>query len=69
MRQNSAVHERVLAELLAVAGVEGDYRGLGEEARVDLLRRELATNRPLAAPWRGSTSPAWENSRRVFSQP
>jgi phosphoenolpyruvate carboxylase len=51
MRQNSAVHERVLAELLAVAGVEGDYRGLGEEARVDLLRRELATNRPLAAPW------------------
>ena len=51
MRQNSAVHERVLAELLAVAGVEGDYLGLGEEARVDLLRRELATNRPLAAPW------------------
>ncbi|MGX5713594.1 phosphoenolpyruvate carboxylase [Sphingopyxis terrae subsp. ummariensis] len=51
MRQNSAVHERVLAELLAVAGVEGDYLGLGEEARVELLRRELATNRPLAAPW------------------
>ena len=51
MRQNSAVHERVLAELLAVAGVEGDYLSLGEEARVELLRRELATNRPLAAPW------------------
>ncbi|MBU7587920.1 MAG: phosphoenolpyruvate carboxylase [Sphingopyxis terrae] len=51
MRQNSAVHERVLAELLAVAGVESDYLSLGEEARVELLRRELATNRPLAAPW------------------
>ncbi|MGQ0278233.1 phosphoenolpyruvate carboxylase [Sphingopyxis sp. Q841] len=51
MRQNSAVHERVLAELLAVAGVEGDYLSLGEDARVELLRRELATNRPLAAPW------------------
>lgn len=51
MRQNSAVHERVLAELLRVSGVEGDYLALDEEARVALLRRELAVDRPLAAPW------------------
>ena len=51
MRQNSAVHERVLAELLKVSGVEGDYLALGEEARVALLRRELGVNRPLAASW------------------
>ncbi len=51
MRQNSAVHERVLAELLKVSGVEGDYLALDEEARVALLRRELGVNRPLAATW------------------
>lgn len=51
MRQNSAVHERVLAELLKASGVETDYLALDEEARVALLRRELSTNRPLAAPW------------------
>ena len=49
MRQNSAVHERVVAELLREAGVEADYTALDEEARVALLRRELATNRPLGS--------------------
>lgn len=51
MRQNSAVHERVLAELFKVSGVEADYLALDEEARVALLRQELAVNRPLAASW------------------
>ncbi|MGD9812710.1 MAG: phosphoenolpyruvate carboxylase, partial [Sphingobium sp.] len=49
MRQNSAVHERVIAELLKEAGVEADYLALDEYARVALLRRELATNRPLGS--------------------
>ncbi|SFP86714.1 phosphoenolpyruvate carboxylase [Sphingomonas rubra] len=49
LRQNSAVHERVVAELLKVAGVEDDYAALDEEARVALLRRELAGGRPLAS--------------------
>jgi len=49
MRQNSAVHERVVAEMLNMAGVEPDYLALDEEARVALLRRELATNRPLGS--------------------
>nr|WP_264603911.1 phosphoenolpyruvate carboxylase [Sphingobium sp. B8D3B] len=59
MRQNSAVHERVVAELLKVAGVEPDYLALDEEARVALLRRELATNRPLGsrfADWSEETA-------------
>ncbi|RDE04923.1 phosphoenolpyruvate carboxylase [Sphingomonas aracearum] len=51
MRQNSAVHERVVAELLKVAGVEADYAALPEEARVALLRRELSNARPLVSPF------------------
>ena len=51
LRQNSDVHERVVAELLALAGVEANYPGLGEEQRVTLLRRELASRRPLSSPY------------------
>ncbi|UYY57732.1 phosphoenolpyruvate carboxylase [Sphingomonas sp. S2-65] len=51
MRQNSAVHERVVAELLQAAGVEGDYALLDEAARVALLRRELAGPRLLTSPY------------------
>ncbi|OBA76718.1 phosphoenolpyruvate carboxylase [Mycobacterium sp. 1554424.7] len=47
MRQNSDVHEEVVAELLAWAGVHSDYRSLGEGERVGLLAGELATRRPL----------------------
>src|SRR3546814_5121709 len=45
------LHERVLAELLAAAGVCADYRALSEAERVALLTAELASDRPLAAPW------------------
>jgi phosphoenolpyruvate carboxylase len=51
LRQNSAVHERVVAELLRVAGVEADYAALDEEARVALLTAELAGPRPLVSPF------------------
>lgn len=47
MRQNSDVHERVVAELLREAGVTPDYLELDEDARVALLLRELSHNRPL----------------------
>ena len=50
LRQNSDVHERVVAELLKVAGVESDYAALDENARIALLRRELASPRPLSGP-------------------
>ena len=47
VRQHSGVHEEVVAELLAVAGVEHDYAALGEAERVALLESELANPRPL----------------------
>jgi phosphoenolpyruvate carboxylase len=47
LRQNSDVHEEVVAELLAWAGVHPDYRSLPEPERVELLASELATRRPL----------------------
>ncbi|OUZ05138.1 Phosphoenolpyruvate carboxylase [Mycobacterium avium subsp. paratuberculosis] len=47
MRQNSDVHEEVVAELLAWAGVHPDYRSLPEDERVELLAAELGTRRPL----------------------
>ncbi len=51
LRQNSDVHARVVAELLKVAGVEDDYAALKEDARVELLRRELRNARLLASPY------------------
>jgi phosphoenolpyruvate carboxylase len=50
LRQNSDVHAQVVAELLARADVARDYAGLAEDARVDLLSRELAGPRLLASP-------------------
>jgi phosphoenolpyruvate carboxylase len=47
MRQNSDVHEEVVGELLAWAGVHADYTSLPEEERVALLAGELGTRRPL----------------------
>jgi len=50
MRQNSRVHEQVVAELVAAAGVCSDYAALDEAARVALLEAELASPRLLAVP-------------------
>jgi phosphoenolpyruvate carboxylase len=47
MRQNSAVHEQVIAELFAAAGVCVDYAALEEAERVALLEAELRSPRPL----------------------
>ncbi|MGV0812551.1 phosphoenolpyruvate carboxylase [Mycolicibacterium boenickei] len=47
LRQNSEVHEQVVAELLAWAGVHPDYTSLLESQRVELLAREISTRRPL----------------------
>jgi len=51
LRQNSDVHEVVVAELLERAGVHGDYRQLDEAARVELLLAELRHPRLLASPF------------------
>jgi phosphoenolpyruvate carboxylase len=50
LRQNSDVHARVVAELLAIAGC-GDYLALAEEQRVQLLQRELSSARLLTNPY------------------
>lgn len=50
MRQNSSVHEQVVADLLAGAGATSDYLDLDEAARVAVLSVELATPRLLRHP-------------------
>jgi phosphoenolpyruvate carboxylase len=50
MRQNSAVHEVVISELLVQAGVTDDYLGLDEAERVELLSLELNTPRLFRHP-------------------
>lgn len=52
MRQNSKVHERVVAELLKEADVEADYLACDEAQRIKILRQELANGRPLVSPWK-----------------
>ncbi|WP_029009201.1 phosphoenolpyruvate carboxylase [Azospirillum halopraeferens] len=51
LRQNSDVHQRTVAELLAVAGRCADYAALDEEARIALLAEEIASPRPLHSPY------------------
>ncbi len=51
LRQNADVHERVVAELLSVAGVCDDYLALDEAARVALLHEEIGGTRPLYASY------------------
>ena len=48
MRQNSDVLETVLAELLESAEPPVHYSDLDEDARIEILRRELRERRPLA---------------------
>ncbi|WP_427790034.1 phosphoenolpyruvate carboxylase [Brevundimonas diminuta] len=51
LRQNSDVHERVVADLLKVAGACPDYAALDEADRLSVLARELASPRPLFSPY------------------
>jgi phosphoenolpyruvate carboxylase len=50
LRQNADVHARVVAELLATAGVPGDYAAMDDAARTALLGEELASPRLLFNP-------------------
>ncbi len=51
LRQNSDVHERTVAEILAAASPGLDYRAMSEAERIELLRRELCSPRPLVSPF------------------
>jgi phosphoenolpyruvate carboxylase len=53
MRQNSAIHERLVGELLREAGVEAAYDKLDEAKRCELLLAELSHPRLLATPFAG----------------
>ncbi len=50
LRQNSAVHERTVAELFEKAAPATRYDELAEDARIALLAREIASARPLISP-------------------
>ncbi|MEZ6164456.1 MAG: phosphoenolpyruvate carboxylase [Phycisphaerales bacterium] len=47
IRQHSRVHEHAITELLRISGVCDDFTTLTEPEKLQLLRRELATARPL----------------------
>jgi phosphoenolpyruvate carboxylase len=49
LRQNSDVHVQVVDELLQRAGVVAGYRSLPDAEQVAILRRELASPRPLVS--------------------
>ncbi len=51
LRQNSEVHARSVAALLAAAGRCPDYEALPENERIALLTAEIATPRPLYSPY------------------
>ena len=51
IRQNSAVHERTIAELMDAANPGTSYLALGEEARIALLTNELRSTRSLVSPF------------------
>lgn len=52
LRQNSAVHESAVAELLREAGVHVDYPSLPEGKKTALLVHELTSTRVLRTPYR-----------------
>ena len=51
LRQNSEIHEVVIAQLLTESGICADYAELSEADRVALLLAELASPRLLRSPW------------------
>ncbi len=66
IRQHSDVHEHVVAELMANAGVCQDYRSLGEAERVDVLCRSIEGS-PLDRPGIEDVSDTTRELFRVFS--
>ena len=69
IRQNSAVHERTVAELFDAAMPGMSYLALSEEARVALLLNELRSARPLVRPSSSTARRRWANSRSSAPPP
>jgi len=51
LRQNSDVHQRTVADLLAAVDPGIDYLAMNEAERVEILEKELTQNRPLLRPY------------------
>src|SRR5450830_582863 len=51
LRQNSDVHERVVAELLQAANPQVRYLEMTEDQRIEALIQEISSARPLASPY------------------
>jgi len=51
LRQNSAAHEKAVAELVRASNVCSDYLELSEPDRIELLGRELSSARLLRTPY------------------
>ncbi|MEQ8734451.1 MAG: phosphoenolpyruvate carboxylase [Rhodospirillaceae bacterium] len=51
LRQNSDVHERVVADLCAAARIEGDYLACDELRRIAVLRKEIVNPRPIVSAY------------------
>ena len=65
LRQSSDVHEAVIAELLARAGVERDYASLGEADKLRVLLTELEQPRLLRSPYQ-EYSPLVQSELKVL---
>jgi phosphoenolpyruvate carboxylase len=68
IRQHSERHDAALDEVLRVAGVCDSYVSLGEDARVELLSREVGSARPLIParlPYTPGTAEVVETYRTV----
>lgn len=51
LRQNSDVHQRTVADLLAAVDPDVDYLAMSEAERVAVLTEELTSHRPLLRPY------------------
>jgi phosphoenolpyruvate carboxylase len=66
VRQNSALHERAVEQLLAAAGAsDANYPSWSEPERLAMLERELATARPLRARGRAARPRCLGRHRRA----
>ncbi|MFG0282959.1 MAG: phosphoenolpyruvate carboxylase [Phycisphaerales bacterium JB039] len=70
IRQHSGVHEAVIAEMLGAAGVTSGYQQLDEAGRLEVLREELRSSRPLLAPGARLSAQSQEllDSLRIFAE-
>lgn len=66
IRQNSESFEAVLDEMFSAAGVAVRYKNLDEQAKREVLIKELTSPRPLTFPWAEPFSEATERELGIF---